>query len=304
MDRVSDSERAAAARAVEAALADGRIVQADHDHRLDQLRTAQSSSEVQMIVHDLAHRDVPEASWATYEPPAAPAEQAVAYRAPETAPPPTAATAQRIFGRKRSSGGIGCLLIPLIIFFAAGGGTVIGVFNSDQDGASDSGVFESFPESDYPEVEGGPSSPRLFQRAGFEQMRDAIAEETGATTVFRVMLYQDYASVSVPARATGQRDLIYYYDGELADTPSEGSSGHARFDLATVEPRVVSGLVRQARRQLLDEPGSVFVVIQRPDPVLSTKGAWITVHVIDDAGASGFLEASLDGTVVKRYVSE
>ena len=293
-------------KAVEAALADGRIVQADRDHRIAQLRQALTASEAQMVVHDLAHRDVPPpaATWETYSPSAPPPPRP----APPPPPPPAAvpATAYQLFGQRRTTGGAGCAVVPLVVFLLVAGGIVSGVVGAMRDDPFDS-QFEEFEGfEDYPDIEELPEPevqrPPLFQPAEFERMREAIQAEAGSTTAFEVMLYPSYARVVVPAAPTGKRALAYTYDGELDGAPTKERSLRERFDLTTVDATVIPRLVRQARRTLVEDPTNVFVMIERPDDV--ARDGWLTVYVSNDDDESGYLAADLDGTVVDRYVTE
>lgn len=54
--RARDQDRSAAIEAVQAAWADGQIVEADRDKRVEELQRAQTLGEVQMLVHDLEPR--------------------------------------------------------------------------------------------------------------------------------------------------------------------------------------------------------------------------------------------------------
>ncbi|WP_395692229.1 DUF1707 domain-containing protein [Nocardioides sp.] len=57
--RARDKDRDAAIEVVEAAWSDGRIVEADRDKRIEELRRAQTLGEVQMLVHDLQSTPAP-----------------------------------------------------------------------------------------------------------------------------------------------------------------------------------------------------------------------------------------------------
>nr|WP_227463361.1 DUF1707 domain-containing protein [Nocardioides lijunqiniae] len=314
VDPVSDSERNAAIKAVEAALADGRIVQADRDHRVMQLRGAQTASEVRMVVHDLAYRDQPgttqtpsttpatgaPTSWPTYEAPATPVSTN-----PYGPPQGTAATAKQLFGTRKSSGGQGCAIVFFVVIFVVVGSVILGVFSAISDDPFESDPFGSDTFSEGVGPDGAPEEgrPSLFRPADFDALRDAIEAETGATTVFRAVLYPTYASVAVPAQATGPRELSYYYDGDLDTDPSPGRSSFQRFDLARIDPSVIAPLVRRARNNLVEDPTSVYVILQKPDE-FGAADAWISVYASNDFQESGYLEADLTGKVVNRYVSE
>lgn len=301
MERVSDGDRNAAIKAVEAALADGRIVQADRDRRVDQLRSAQTPSELEMITHDLAHR---EQTWSTYTPPAE-AEAApppipppsVAYGPPQTSSPEVA----RLSGTKPSSKAPWMLIPVLLIFLVAGSG-IFGVLRAIGD-SDETFEFEfDDPNIEFPEYDGPAAAPQLLTARDFNAMRAAIRRETGSTQAFRAVVYPGYASLELPAEPTGQRALSYFYDGDLGE-PSKGRSTSERFDLASIDPEVMTRLARKAKKTLVEDPTAWYVIIEKPGPPFD-NGGWFTAYASNEFGESGYLEATLDGTIVNRYVTE
>lgn len=306
MDRVSESDRNEAIKAVDAALADGRIVQADRDHRIAQLRDARTPSELQMVTHDLVHRD---RTWATYTPPEEAAHtEPPPPSTPQAGPPPSVSygpplasspEVARVFATRRRSG-MGCVLIPFVLILLFAGGTIISVLSAIR-GSDDPVEFEfggpSFPGFD----DAGPQPPKMHTAAGLRQLRTTLREETGSSQVFRATLYPAYASVEVPAEPTGKRALTFFYDGELGE-PSKGTSDLERWDLARIDAQVMIDLVRKAKG-LVDDPTTWYVTIRKPGPPFD-NGGWLTAHASNEFGESGYLEAALDGTVVNRYVSE
>lgn len=306
VERVSDSDRNAAIKAVDAALADGRIVQADRDHRVSQVRGAQTPSELQMVTHDLVHR---EPTWTTYTPPPEVSEVPTAPEVsspPVTYGPPTTSSPEvaRLFGKRRSSGA-GCLAVPflfVLLFFGGVVTTMIGTF-SGSDEPDFSYEFDGPTPFELPDLDDlEPTAPLLFTNSGFTKMRGALQRETGSTQVFSADIYPRYAALEVPAEPTGARALRYVYNGELGE-PTKDRSDLERFDLARIDPQVVSGLVQRVRR-LVEDPVSWYVAIRRPGGTPLDDGAWLTAHVSNEFGESGYLAATLDGTVVRRSVSE
>ncbi|MDP2773945.1 MAG: hypothetical protein Q8O61_10340, partial [Nocardioides sp.] len=136
----------------------------------------------------------------------------------------------------------------------------------------------------------------------FNAMRAAIRRETGSTQAIRAVIYPGYASLDLPAEPTGKRAFNYYYDGELGE-PRKGQSTDERFDLARIDPAVMTKLVRQAKKTLVEDPTSWYVIISKPGPPFD-NGAWFSAYASNDFSESGYLQATLDGTVVNRYVSE
>ena len=304
MERVGDGERDAAIKAVEAALADGRIVQADRDARVDQLRHARTASELQMITQDLAHRGTAPA-WATYEPPVPATEvPRVGYGPPQEQV--VSAQVRQMYGAKPAGSPARVLLLVPIVFFlvmvVGAGAVVLGVMSGVDDGVDT--TFEEFDDfPDFPDLPDFPapepaSGPRLLTPAGFRGLLDAIDAETGSTTAYEAVLYPDYAVTTVPAQASGTRAISYYYDGELAES-TRGTAPYARFDLARIDPAVLARLIRKARG-LVDDPTSSYVIVRKPQ---DTSSSWLAAYASNEFGESAYLRADKDGTVVDRSVS-
>lgn len=137
--------------------------------------------------------------------------------------------------------------------------------------------------------------------AGFEEMLDALRDETGSSTVFEAVLYPEYAVVEVPVDARSKRQHSYYWNGELRQT-GKASSDDLRFDLSTIDPRVVVRLVDRAGKGLVENPTSLYVIIRKPQP--HDQGAWLYAYASNEYLESGYLAADRSGKVVARYLSE
>ncbi|WP_309649346.1 DUF1707 domain-containing protein [Nocardioides sp.] len=305
MERVSDGERNAAITAVEAALTEGRIVQADHDRRVDQLRHAHTATELQMITQDLAHRG-PAPAWTTYEPPqtgtsgeATPAPQ-VSYGPPQDQL--VAAQVTQMPGSKPAGASQALVFVPIIFFLvmAIGAGAVIlSVIGNATDSSEE--TFEGVDPFDG--FEGAPGQGTdapadLFTPGGFQGLLDALRAETGGTAVFEAVLYEAYAVTSAPAEPEGRRAISYYFDGELSES-TKSTSTYDRFDLSTIDPTVLARLTRKAR-MLIDDPTSSYVIVRKPQDGSTT---WLAAYASNEFGESSYLRAEKDGTVVDRSVS-
>lgn len=297
VDRVSDGERKAARQAVEAALAHGRIVQADHDRRVDQVEHAQTPAELAMVVHDLQHRD-PAPTWTTYVPP----ETA---GSPPTGPTPLE-TMQPVAGPvappspSSRAGSAVAVAIFLVVTLMVGGVVV----TLAVEGAQDAGLGETFDEFGDDLGDGFPGPPpgpdaRLLTPGGFERLLGSLDARLGSTEVFEAVLYPDYGVVTTPAEPSGPRSISYYYDGESLTESTRSTSTERRYDLADVDPAVVARLTRRARA-LVDEPTTFYAIVRRPQ---DGGTAWITAYASNEFSETAFLSATLDGTVVDRYVS-
>ncbi len=290
MDRVNDTQRNAAIKAVEDALAQGRIVAADRDHRVDQLRHAQTPSEVQMITQDLAHRDATP-TWAPYEPPVV--SGPLADRA-------VSAQVHQMYGARRGGAWKGLALVPILFFLVFAvvvGGVLVGLVGQvDDRGSTSVEDFDDFPGLVEPEVE---SAPGLFTPTGLRVLVRALRAQTGSSTVFEAGIYPRYAVASVPAGPVGKRAISYYYDGDLRESARTTSTA-ARFDLAEIDAAVLGRLHRMVR-SLVEDPTTSYVLVHRPR---EGSTGWFSAHVSNAFGESGRLVAELDGTVVERRVSE
>lgn len=245
-------------------------------------------------------------AWSTYTPPetAAPSEPPAVstpptpniYGPPQTSSPEVA----RLFGTKPSSK-VGCVVIPFVVILLVVIGVIVGIINAVSD-SDDAFEFEfDGPSIEFPEIDERPPPPQLFTPGGFDDLRSALRQGTGSTEVFEATIYPEYASLGVPAEPTGQRALSYFYNGELAE-PSKGRSSYERFDLARIDPQVMLRLVQKAKR-LVEDPTSWYVIIRKPGPPFD-NGAWFSAYASNEFSESGYLQATLDGTIVNRYVSE
>lgn len=252
--------------------------------------------------------DAEQPTWATYTPPEStppseppPSEPVPSepvstgsvpsnlYGPPQTSSPEVA----RLFGTKPTSKA-GCVIIPFAVILLAAIGVIVGVINAATDDSGDSFI-------DFPGVE-ETEPPQLFTRQDFNAMLDALREETGSTEVFNAVIYPEYASLDVPAEATGKRAYSYFYNGELGD-PTKSSSTYQRFDLAQIDPAVMIRLVNKAKNTLVEDPTSWYVIIQKPGPPFDT-GGWFSAYASNDFRESGYLLADLDGKILRTYVSE
>jgi hypothetical protein len=145
----------------------------------------------------------------------------------------------------------------------------------------------------------GPEKPDMSTAAGFEQMLDALREETGSTTVFEAGLYDGYAVVYAPADKSSKRYYLYYYDGEIRQT-SQGSSDNTRFDLSTIDANVVVKLLKKAETGLVEDPTSAYLSIRAPKEY--DNGAWFHVYASNDFMESGYFTADKNGKTVLEYL--
>lgn len=186
---------------------------------------------------------------------------------------------------KRNGGILG--VVGLLVAGAVG----VGAFGAVQDARD---TFDSFSET----LSNDPLD--VFSVSGYADLVDAVRTETGSTDVFDLVLYPEYAVITVPAGDSGGRALSYFWDGDLQQT-SKSTSSDTRFDLEVIDPEVVIRLVKKARRQLVDDPTSSYVIIRSPRD--APDGAWLSAYASNEFSENGYLAATLDGTIVFRYSS-
>ena len=271
--RARDQDRDQAIEVVEAAWADGQIVEADRDKRVESLLQAQTMAEVQMLTHDLQLPKTP--------PPPAPYGQAEV----EVDTPVPVATTRRAGSSKALW--LLLLLIPI--------GLVIGVIAIIA--AIVSGVSSATDEDDLPLTPGadpGRGEVNVLSADGFADLVAALEEETGSSTVFEAVLYPGYAVVGVPVDPTSEREHSFYWDGDLEETGTKTTTGYTRFDLADIDPDVVVSVVDQARAKV-ENPQSWYSIVRAPGE--SDNDTWIWGYATNEYGESGYLGSDKAGTI-------
>lgn len=266
--RARDQDRDAAIETVEAAWADGQIVEADRDHRVEALLRAQTLAEVRMLVHDL---QLP----ATPHPYAAPPEYATRQQVSGSAP-------QRV----RTLVGL-MVAIALIGVGAAGLVAFIDVSSSVEFPGDDA---TAMPLPGVAVEEG----VNVLSREGYRDLVRAVRSTTGSSDAFEAVVYPGYAVLTLPVDRSSQREDRWYWDGELESLDSKGTSSYQRLDLASVDADVMVRLVKRVRRSV-DQPTSWYAILRAPDP---DDGSSIRVYASNEYNESAYLSAKRDGTVV------
>ncbi len=140
--------------------------------------------------------------------------------------------------------------------------------------------------------------PDLHSAAGFEDMLDALSNETGSTTVMEVVLYPEYAVLTIPADGNSKRYYSYYYDGDLQRT-SQGTTESKRFDLSTIDPAVMVKLIDKAKTATVEDPTTVYAIIEAPAEYMN--GAWFSVYASNAFAESGYFTADKNGKIIQEY---
>jgi hypothetical protein len=134
----------------------------------------------------------------------------------------------------------------------------------------------------------------LISVAGFEQLLEALEEETGSTKVIDLTLYPRYAVADVPLPDGKGRTRSLYYDGAIRET-SVGTSDDRTLDLRRVDAATLVSLSRKARKAV-EDPNQWYLVLRAPD----IQGAVIYAYASNEYGEGGYVAARLDGTVVNK----
>lgn len=294
------TDRNQAISLVEAALKSGRIVQADHDMRIDQIKSSASPQEIDLVVRDLQ-----------------PAPVAAAMSAPTSAGAPTATTtpqqpwplvnygpaqgqaaqsaelAQFASGAGKKIGGIIAVVVFISIIVPIVG-VVIGLVTA-RDTFDDINFGQPVDETTYaPGQTPGENGVNVHTLAGYEQLVAALSEETGGSTeVFSAILYPRYAVVYVPEEPSGRRYESFYWDGRsLSANDIKSTSDSPRIDLAEVRPEVVIELLVTVRGRV-EDPTSWYASI---DSAPTTQDLQISVYATNEYGEGSYILADADGT--------
>lgn len=291
-----DKDRDAAIKLVEAAWADGQIVEADRDRRVEELQRAETLTEVQMLTHDLRP--------ATPATPAAPAAPVAPVVLPETAAPaaptppyqPYQAAPQVNYGPPVHSGphhpraastkkvSKAVFVVPLVVVavvaVAIVGGVAALVHTIGDSVSNSGGIFDDEPVD-------------VLSADGYADLLDAVQEESGSTTVFSAVIYPTYAVVELPVDRTSQHEEYFYWNGhDLTSNDVKSNASFERTDLADVDPQVVVDLVRKVRKKMTDE-SSWYAIVRAPDD----SGAVVWAYASNEYGDSVYLGAKRDGTI-------
>lgn len=295
--RARDKDRDAAIKTVEAAWADGQIVEADRDKRVAEIGHAQTLGEIQMLVHDLQppaptpySAPIPAPVLLPEEPasppapvPAAPTPAPTPYPAVDYGPPaPHPKSHPGSGSTKKVSKGV--FLVPLVVVAVVGFGIVAGIVaivHAISDNVSNGGsVFGGEPVD-------------VLSVEGYDDLLAAVRDETGSTEAFSAVLYPTYAVVELPVDKTTQHEDYWYWDGhDLSSEDVKSSSSYERTDLSTVDGQVVVDLVQKVRRKMSDE-STWYAIVRAPDE----SGAAVWVYASNEYGDSVYLGAKADGTI-------
>jgi hypothetical protein len=300
-ERADNSARNAATELVENALKSGRIVQADHDMRIDQIKAAQTMQDIDLQVRDL-RPPAPTPPPVTPMPPTptgAPGTPGAGQPWPQVSYGPashvTDISPTLVKGGK-ALGGIIAVIVAIAVIVPIAGAAI--AFFAARDSFPTFDDLGPTDETTYlPGQAPGSDGVNVHTVEGYQDMVDALKAETGATYTFTTVIYPRYAVLEVPT-GTNERYENYYWDGQALELQDiKGTSTEQQVDLSLVDPAQMIEMLNTVRDRL-DNPVSWYVVISAWDD----SGPQISAYASNDFGESTYIVQALDGTVI--YDSE
>ncbi len=294
--RADNSDRNDAIKLVDAALKSGRIVQADHDMRVDQLQGAQTMQEVDMMVRDLR------APGPTSPPTVAPVPPTATGQAGPGQPWPlvnygpasheAADIAAAVGKGGKAIGGIIAAIVLVAVIVPIAGAAI--AFFAARDSFPDFGDIGPTDDTTYlPGQAPGEGGVNVHTVEGFNDMVDALRDESGQTFSYSTVIYPRYAVLEVPT-GTNNRYQNYYWNGEELELQDfKSTSTDDQFDLALIDPDQIIEMLNTVRDRL-DNPESWYVVIGD----YAAQETQISAYATNDFGESSYIVETLDGTVI------
>jgi hypothetical protein len=140
----------------------------------------------------------------------------------------------------------------------------------------------------------GPTA--LHTPAGLRALIDGLRTEFGTTQVADLTVYPDRASIEMPVPGAPARAQSYDYRGGF-DVSHETSRDpdEPLVDLAALDVDKILGLLAGAGQSLnVPNPTVQYLIVRDPG-----TGPEVAIHTTDnDTGASGYIEAKPDGTII------
>lgn len=286
-----DLDREAAVRAVESAWADGQIVEADRDQRIQGLRHARTLREVELLVHDLRAPSYQQVPAVPVGPD--PVEEEVDGPVVVIAPmKPAQRRKQKQPDTRKVPVNVGCAMVVAVLTVIVA--TVVGIVVAIGDAVDGDAVTDSPTLA--PGVDAGDDEINLFSQSGFDAFLADLEEGTGDTVVFNAVMYPTYAVADVPVDDRSQRKQSYYWNGELDEPGSKGTTTEPRYDLREVDWSVVVRVVERVRRRV-EDPTSWYVIVHAPR---EDDQSTIQAYATNEYGESAYVLATADGTVTYR----
>ncbi len=158
------------------------------------------------------------------------------------------------------------------------------------------------PAPQQPVEQSEPAPVDVLTARGYRALLAALEERTGSTEVFSVSLHGAHAFLEVPVDATTRRQVRIGWHGEFDEPGDKGTSTrYDRIDLADVDPAVFVRMGRQALGAVEDAK-LTHVIIDGPPTSGPDDGTRVRVYVSNDYDEGGYLGATADGIVTRRYL--
>jgi hypothetical protein len=304
-ERADNKARDAAIKQVDAALKSGRIVQADHDMRVDQLRGAQTMQDIDLQLRDLQMPD-PAAPPTIAPVPPTPTGQATPSGAQDTSGqqwplvnygPGSGGSTVSTLGATSGKGGkaIGGIIaaIVLVAVIVPIAGAVI-AFVSARNSFPDFGSVGPSDDTTYlPGQTPGDNGVNVHTVDGYNDLVDAVRDESNATYVYDAVIYPRYAVVEIPTGTNNRYEYFYWNGEELQLEDMKGTTDDAQVDLSLLDPQLMIDCLNTVRGRS-DNPNSWYVVYDNT----FGEGAQMSCYASNDFGESTYLVEGLDGTVI------
>jgi hypothetical protein len=289
--QAENKDRNAAVKLVNDALKSGRIVQADHDMRVDQIGRAVTMQDIDLVVRDLRAPGPAAPPTIAPVPPTPTGQPWPVNYGPASHEAPDIATVVGKSGGKAVGGLIAVIVLVAVIVPIVG---AIIAFVSARDSFPDFGDIGPTDDTTYlPGQAPGENGVNVHTVDGFNDMVDALRDETDHTFTYSTVIYPRYAVLEVPT-GTNNRYQNFYWDGEDLDLQDiKGLSNDDQFDLSLVDPDQMITMLDTVRGRL-DEPESWYVIISDP-PGVDTQ---VSAYASNDFGESTYIVETLDGTIV------
>lgn len=210
--------------ALDAAVRQGLITDADRELRAQRVKHAFTVGELTSLVGDLGH----EAAAPPVGPPVVYGAPPPVLPFPERMAPKTQAYGGAATVAKPRSAATGCALIALVIVLLTGGGVIAGLVSVFRSGNDD---FATSPAST------DPVDLDTWTVGDFDQLVQDYRDQFGDTRVSWVRLASWYYTVG-----RGQ-ELYYYEDRRFELALEQGGAGQKRFDLGRLDfEAIVEGM--------------------------------------------------------------
>jgi hypothetical protein len=301
-----DGDRSALVARIDGAADQGRISAADRDIRLDNVASAQTMAELDLMGRDLDQLEatLPAAPVAVTD--AAASEPAVADQIADNA----VAFAK---GTARSFGWVTAVVVVLVLI-GAGSSALVALRSSGDSSSPGDGLFSPEPipsDTVGADPSGAPSagtpgdpgsgSAYALTVIGIRSFLVAYRARFDTTQVVDLTLYGDYAVVNVP-RGDGRHAGVLYRNGDWQAFGAVAANfpGAQLVDLRNLDvPALAHNIIRARRTLGVEKPTTTYAIVRyyaSSDEVPS-----VDIHVANGFGESGYLATRLDGTVERAY---